>query len=107
MTPFFRLFLAVMALVALSCTARRALADETPAAVPKAPLKSWWVHFFECPAATKAKPYGTQYVVLVFVDGTTLVLNTSALSDEKREMLKQFVGAVEGYNVAFDCGTTS
>jgi hypothetical protein len=74
----------------------------TPPAAPKVVLKTW-VHIFGCPSTTEKK-LGPQHVVLIFSDGSSLVLRVDTATDEKRELLKEFIGDLDGTNIKYECG---
>jgi len=92
-------FLGWVALCALLIYGAHAHGDDA-VPVPKAAL-STWVHVFGCPPHRRR----TQHIVLVFADGSTMVLNLTDISEEKRKLLQDFIGSIEGYNVAYNCGT--
>jgi hypothetical protein len=73
------------------------------AAAPKPTLKTW-VHIFGCPSSTRSK-MGPQHVVLIFSDGTSVVLRVDTATDENRKKLAEFIGDLDGTNIKYDCGS--
>lgn len=90
------------AAAALLCT--QAIAADKPAA-PERTLKTW-VHIFGCPSSTK-KSMGPQHVILIFSDGYSMVLRVDTAPEDKRQLLKEFIGEIEGTNIKYECGTQS
>ena len=60
-----------------------------------------WVHMAGCPHTAKA--IGQNMVVLWFDDGESVQIDLNKTSDEKKEDLKAFIGAVEGYTFVAKC----
>lgn len=80
-------------------------ACHSPPAKPKVVLTTW-VHFFGCPSSTE-KRLGPQHVVLIFSNGTAVVLRIDDATDEKRDALAQFIGSIDGTNIVSKCGVDS
>lgn len=99
-------FLFWMALGALLIFGRYALAADAPKLnAPERTLKTW-VHIFGCPSSTK-KSMGPQHVILIFSDGYSMVLRIDTAPDDKRKLLAEFIGDLEGTNIKYECGTQS
>ncbi len=102
-------FLFWMALGALLMFGRYALAADAPkptaSSINARTLKTW-VHIFGCPSSTK-KSMGPQHVILIFSDGYSMVLRIDTAPDDKRKLLAEFIGDLEGTNIKYECGTQS
>ncbi len=76
-----------------------ALAQEPPAPLPKI---ASFIHVFGCPRATHDDITNND-IFIIFVDGKTVHLKESGLTNTQLAELAALIGDVKGFNVKYEC----